>query len=171
MVARVAELAARSAAGEVPATDEITRTVQDCFNKIGENMRYSRGVKIAAATVGRYVHHNHKVGVVVGIEGPIEPQTLADICMHIAFADPLAVSAEEVPADIVEHERKLAAEQAAESGKPAQIVEKMVEGKIRKFLAANALLEQPFVRDDKKKVKDVLDKAKVTAFARFAIGR
>ena len=71
---------------------------------------------------------------------------------------------------MVERERKIAAEQALESGKPPQIVEKMVEGKVRKFLAESALLEQPYVKDEKQKVKEILGSAKIMAFARFAVG-
>ena len=171
MVQGVAALAAAGPDGPVEANDEITQAVQSCFETIRENMLYSRGVKISAPTVGHYVHHNGKVGVVVGVEGDIDEQTLSDLCMHIAFADPLAITADEVPADIVEREKRLAAEEAAESGKPAQIVEKIVAGKVNKFLAANALMEQPFVKEEKKKVKDVLGGARVTAFARFAVGR
>ena len=170
MVKQVASLAAGAADGPVEATDEISQAVQDCFNSIGENMRYSRGVKISAPVVGSYVHHNNKVGVVVGVEGEIAEQTLSDLCMHIAFTDPLAITAEDLPADAVEREKRLATEIAAESGKPAGVVEKIVTGKVNKFLAANALLEQPFVREEKKKVKDILGSATVTAFARFAIG-
>ena len=74
------------------------------------------------------------------------------------------------PADVLEKERNFARQQAIDSGKPAEIAEKIVEGKMRKFLAGNALLEQPFVRDDKKKVKDLLGGATIAAFARFAVG-
>ncbi len=170
MVQKIAELAGAAGDGPVEATDEINQAVQECFNTIGENMRYSRGVNISAATVGHYIHHNSKVGVLVGVEGEIAPETLSDLCMHIAFSDPLGLSVDDVPADVVEREKLLASEQAAESGKPPQVVEKIVTGKVSKFLAANALLEQPFVKDEKKKVKDVLGSAKVTAFARFVVG-
>jgi len=170
MVQQVAALAAGGPDGDVQATDEIDQAVQACFAKVRENMRYSRGVKLSAATVGRYIHHNGKVGVLVGVEGEIAPETLSDLCMHIAFTDPMAISTDEVPADVVEREQRLASEEAAETGKPPEIVEKIVQGKVRKFLAENALLEQPFVKDDKKKVKQVLGQAKVTGFARFAVG-
>jgi len=171
MVQEVAALAAQADEGEVPASEQINRRVQECFAKIGENMRYVRGVKISAPRIGHYVHHNGKVGVLVGVAGEISDELLNDLCMHIAFADPMAVSAEEIPAEIVERERRLAREQANESGKPPQVVEKIVEGKVRKFLASNALLEQPFVREEKKKVKQVLGQARVTTFARFAVGQ
>jgi len=171
MVQQVAGLAAACPAGPVEASDKITGAVQACFNKIGENMRYSRGIKISAPAVGRYVHHNSKVGVLVGVEGEIDAETLDGLCMHIAFTDPMAISIDDIPAEAVERERRLAAEQAAETGKPPQVVEKIVEGKVRKFLSDNALLDQPFVRDESKKVSEVLGAAKVTAFARFAIGQ
>lgn len=171
MVDGVASLAGAAPDGPVEATEEISQTVQACFNKIGENMRYSRGIKISAPTVGHYVHHNRKVGVVVGIEGEIDPETLSNLCMHIAFADPMGITVDEIPAEVVERERRIAAEQAAASGKPPQVVEKIIEGKVRKFLATHALLEQQFVKDEKKKVKDILGNAKVKAFGRFAIGK
>ncbi len=170
MVAKVADLAMAEPAGQVAATSQIKDAVQGALAKIGENMSFARGVKIAASRIGAYLHHNKKVGVLVGIEGEIADEVLADLCMHIAFSNPLAIDPSGVPAELVEKERKFAAEQAAESGKPANIVEKMVTGKVNKFLADNALIEQPFVKDDKKKVKDILGKAKVTAFARFAVG-
>ena len=171
MVVKVAELAAQAKPGPIEATPEITAAVQGCFNKIGENMKYGRGVKIQAPVIGKYIHHNRKVGVVVGLDRPLDPQILADLCMHIAFADPMAIAPDQIPPELVERERRIAQEQAAASGKPPQIVEKMVQGKVNKFLSENALLEQPFVRDDKKKVKDILGGAQVLAFARFAIGQ
>jgi elongation factor Ts len=83
----------------------------------------------------------------------------------------MALTPEEIPSDVVQREKRIATEQAAESGKPPAVQEKMIAGKVRKFLAENSLLEQPFVRDDKKKVRDVLGKARAVAFARFAVGQ
>jgi elongation factor Ts len=170
LVDKLADLAGEAAAGEVQATEAMTQAVQDTLAKIGENMSYARGVKIEAPRIGTYVHHNNKVGVIVGVEGEIADETLNDLCMHIAFADPMGIARDDIPADVIEREKRLAKEQAVESGKPPEIAEKIVLGKINKFLAANALLDQPFIRDDKKKVKAVLGGAKVTAFARFAVG-
>ena len=171
MVAEVAELAsAVGRDGPIEATEEIAAAVQACLAKTGENMSYARGVRISAPRVGTYLHHNNKVGVLVGVDGDLDDQTLADLCMHIAFSDPVGITVDDIPADVVEKEKKFAMEEAMESGKPAEIAEKMVTGKIRKFLAGKALLEQPFVRDDKKKVKDILGEVTVTAFARYAIG-
>lgn len=166
----VASLAGEMPAGVVEADDAINEAVQAAFAKIGENMSYARGIRIDAETIGTYLHHNRKVGVIVGLEGQVPPETLSDLCMHIAFADPVGIAVEDIPAEIVEKEKAFATQQAIESGKPSEIAEKMVAGKMRKFLAGKALLEQPFVRDDKKKVKDILAGAKVTAFARFSVG-
>lgn len=170
MVAGLSQAALAGPEGKIEQTLEIKDAVQATFAKIGENMGYARGVKIKASKIGTYLHHNRKVGVVVGVEGEISDQTLADLCMHIAFTNPVAINTSDVPADMVEKERKFATEQAAESGKPADIIAKMVTGKVNKFLAENALVEQMFVKDDKRKVKEVLGKATITAFARFAVG-
>ena len=171
-VAKVADLAAAAPAdGPIAPTPQMAAAVQEALTKIGENMSCGRVVKISAPRVAAYIHHNGKVGVLLGTDGPLDETTLADLCMHIAFADPLAITTDDVPANLVAKEREIAAAQAADSGKPANIVEKMVAGKVAKFLASSALLEQPFIRDDKKKVKAVLGAAKVTAFARFAVGQ
>jgi len=170
MVADVVSMADQAGPGCVEATDAINETVQAALAKIGENMSYARGIKIAAPRVGTYLHHNRKVGVIVGVDGDASDETLADLCMHIAFADPVGITVDDIPEDVVEKEKKFATQQAIDSGKPPEIAEKIVVGKMRKFLSERALLEQPFVRDDKKKVKDVLGGATVTAFARFAVG-
>ena len=170
MVASVAEMALASDVGPVEATDDIRAAVQGALAKINENMGYVRGVKIAAPTIGTYLHHNSKVGVLVGIDGEIDAETLSGLCMHIAFADPVGVTVDDVPPDVVEKERAFATQEAIDSGKPPEIAERMVEGKMRKFLAGKALLEQPYVREDKKQVKDILGAATVTTFARFAVG-
>lgn len=170
MVSDLAEQAFRAPDGVVPATEAMTRRLQDTLAKIGENMSYARGIKISAPRIGRYLHHNRKVGVLVGLDGKVSDEVLADLCMHIAFADPMGITPSDIPADLVAREREIARQQAIESGKPPEIAEKMVEGKIRKFLAEHSLMEQPFVKDDKKQVKDILGKVKVTAFARFAVG-
>ena len=171
--ALVAGAVAKALAGQdgpVEADDDTNAAIVNAVSKIGENMSYARGIRITAPRVGTYVHHNSKVGVVLGVDGEITDETLYDLCMHIAFSDPMGISRDDVPAELVEKETKFAREQAAESGKPPEIVEKMVTGKVNKFLAANALLDQPFVKDDKQKVKQVLGEAKITAFARYAVG-
>jgi elongation factor Ts len=109
------------------------------------------------------------VGVIVGVQGDIDEETLNGLCMHIAFADPLGITADDVPADLVAKEKQIALQQAIESGKNEEIAEKMVVGKLRKFIASKALLEQAYVRDDKKSVREFIGDATIKAFARFAI--
>ncbi|MFA6135562.1 MAG: translation elongation factor Ts [Phycisphaerae bacterium] len=172
MVRQVADMAISQADGQIEPTAAMKEAVQGALSKIGENMSVARAVRISAPkVVGTYIHHNGKVGVIVGLDKEVSDQILADLCMHIAFADPVGITTKDIPADLVEKERKFAIDQAVESGKPKEIAEKMVVGKINKFLAANALMEQPFVRDDKKQVKEILGGANVTAFARYAVGQ
>ena len=170
MVDKVADLAAANGEGELAATDEITRAVQECFEKIGENMSFGRAHTIKAARVGSYVHHNDKAGVIVGIDGDVDEETLRKLCHHIAFSDPMGITADDIPADLVEKEKSFAKQEAIDSGKPEEIAEKMVVGKVKKFLAANALMEQKFVHDEKMTVKEALGGANVTAFVRYSLG-
>lgn len=169
MAAKVAAMAMNASEGKIEPSAAIDEVVQAALAKIGENMKFVQGVKIAASNIGTYLHHNSKVGVMIGVEGKISKETLSDLCMHIAFANPMGITPEDIPAAVIEKERKFATEQAIESGKPADIAAKMVEGKMRKFLEERALVEQAFVRDDKKKVKDILGGATVKAFARYSI--
>jgi len=170
MVKAVADLAAQEPEGNVEPTPAIKEAIQSALSMIKENISFARGVKIVAPRTGAYVHHNGKVGVLVGVEGEASDQTLSDLCLHITFADPMGITVNDIPADLVEKEREIARAQAMESNKPANLVEKMILGKVNKFLSANALLEQPFARDDSRKVKDILGEAKVKAFARFCVG-
>jgi elongation factor Ts len=169
MAKEVSEMAVQSDEGDIPATDAINDRVQTTLAMIGENMSYSRGVKICADSIGTYAHHNGKVGVVVGVNGQLDEETLSGLCMHIAFADPIGITGDDVPADLVEKEKQIAMAQAVESGKNEEIAAKMVEGKMKKFIASKALIEQAYVRDDKKQVKEILGDATIKAFARFAI--
>jgi len=169
MARDVSQLASEADEGDIQATDEINQRVQKTLATIGENMSFSRGVKICADTIGTYVHHNGKVGVIAGVQGNIDEETLSGLCMHIAFSDPLGITGDDIPEELVAKEKQIAMQQAIESGKNEEIAEKMVVGKLRKFIASKALIEQPYVRDDKKQVKDILGDATIKAFARFAI--
>jgi len=140
--------------------------------KIGENMslrRFTR--KSAAGRLASYVHGN-RIGVLVDLTGGQD--TLGkDLAMHVAASKPMAVSQEQVPADVVAKERAIAVARAADSGKPANIVEKMVEGTVAKFLAEVTLLAQPFVKGDGRETVGQLVKAQgatVNDFALFVVG-
>jgi elongation factor Ts len=140
--------------------------------KIGENIAIRRFARIAAkGKLVTYVHGGARVGVLVDVVGGDEALA-KDLAMHIAFAKPLALAPADVPAELVERERKIAAAKAAESGKPANIVEKMVEGGVQKFLKEVALLGQPFVKNDKQTVDQLLkaSKASVGSFVFYVVG-
>jgi elongation factor Ts len=140
--------------------------------KIGENMsirRFTR--KSAAGRLASYVHGN-RIGVLVDLTGG--QATLGkDLAMHVAASKPMAVSPEQVPSDVVAKERAIAVARAADSGKPANIVEKMVEGAVAKFLSEVTLLAQPFVKGDGKETVGHLVKsqgATVNDFVLFVVG-
>ena len=149
---------------------------------IGENLvvrRYARFTTDGA--VGSYVHHNGKVAVLVDIaggSGDAVQQIARTVAEHVAAGVPTvpaAVNREEVPSDLVERERRIFTEQAAASGKPANIVEKMVGGRIEKYYKEVTLVDQPWVRDDSKTIADVVKEGgaglKIRRFARFQMGQ
>ena len=136
--------------------------------KIGENMSIRRFGRLSAqGKLATYIHGGAKIGVVVDVKGGDEALG-KDLAMHIAASKPVALSRAEVPAELVQRERDIAAAKAAESGKPANIVEKMVEGSVQKFLKEVTLLGQPFVKDDKQTIEQLL-KSKGAAVAGFVL--
>ncbi len=175
---QVADLALNKGhAGDVAVIPEITAAIDTVRISTGENCSYARGHKLEGETgttaYGSYVHHDGKTGVLVQATGSINNETLRQVCMHVAAAvpRPQGVSADDVPADVVEKERTFRINQAMESGKPKEIAEKMVEGGMRKFFEEVALLEQPFIMDPTKKIKEIVgDKAQVVAFLRWQVG-
>jgi elongation factor Ts len=140
--------------------------------KIGENVALRRFVRIEAkGKLASYVHGGAKIGVLVDVTGGDE--VLArDIAMHIAASKPVALSRADVPAALIQKERDIAAAKAAESGKPAAIVEKMVEGSVQKFLKEVTLLGQSFVKDDKQTIEQLLKSrnAGIGSFALCVVG-
>src|SRR5215467_11872444 len=152
------------------ATVEQTRTA--LVGKIGENMSIRRFARIEAkGRLAQYVHGGAKVGVLVDVVGGDEPLA-RDLAMHIAASKPKGLSREDVPGDLIEKERSIAAAKAAESGKPADIVAKMVEGAVQKFLKEVSLFNQPFVKNDKQSVEQMLKAANTTikGFTLFVVG-
>ena len=140
--------------------------------KIGENLSIRRFARfVAKGTLNNYIHGGAKVGVLVDVTGG--DATLAkDVAMHIAASKPVALSIADVPANLVEKERDIARQKAAESGKPAEIVAKMVEGSAAKFMKEVALLSQPFVKDDKLTIEALLKSkgAAINAFTLYVVG-
>ena len=140
--------------------------------KIGENMSLRRFKRFEAqGTLASYVHGGARIGVLVDVIGGDEALA-KDIAMHIAASKPVALSQADVPAQIVQKERDIALAKAAESGKPANIVEKMVEGAVAKYLKEVTLLGQPFVKNDKQTIEALLKsrQASVAAFTLYVVG-
>jgi elongation factor Ts len=143
----------------------------DLIAKVGENISVRRVGAIASADVLASYTHGARIGVLVALAGGDE--TLArDIAMHVAASGPMCIDESGVPAETLDNERRILSEQAQDSGKPADIVEKMVTGRIKKFLKEITLLGQPFVKDPDVSVGKLLDGAgaAVTGFVRFEVG-
>ncbi|MDR3481678.1 MAG: translation elongation factor Ts [Burkholderiaceae bacterium] len=141
------------------------------IGRIGENMSVRRFQRFE--TTGKLVSYLHgtRIGVVVDFTGA-DDQVGKDVAMHIAAMKPVSLSADQVPADLIEKERTVASLKAAESGKPAEIVSKMVEGSVQKFLKEVSLLNQTFVKNDKQTVEQMLKatNSAVKAFTMFVVG-
>jgi elongation factor Ts len=173
----LAEAVTRAAPADVGALSKLTldgETVesrrQALVQKIGENIAIRRFRRLEAASrLAIYLHHN-RIGVLVDYEGPEDVGK--DVAMHIAFAKPQYLRKGDVPAEVVERERQILAARAGESGKPAEIVAKMVEGGLNKFLAEITLLGQPFIKDDKQTIEKMLSarKAVLHGFAFLVVG-
>lgn len=177
--------AARIEATGRSVEEEITQAIA----VIGENMSLRRAayVRVGSGVVAGYLHNQlapglGKIGVLVGLESTADPTRLADLgkqlAMHVAAANPHAVSADKLDPQVIERERAIYADQARASGKPDNIVEKMVDGRMRKFYEEAVLLEQAFVVDPDQRVKQVVAAAakelgapiEITAFVRLALG-
>ena len=141
--------------------------------KLGENIVVRRitASEDSADSSGVYLHSNNKIGTIISLKGGTE-EVAKDIAMHAAATDPMAISPSDISQDVIEKEREIYKAQSEESGKPADIVEKMIEGKIRKFLSEVSLTEQDFVKDPSIKINDLLknNNASIIGFRRFEVG-
>jgi len=154
-------------------TMSVRDLLHDVLNKLRENIQIGRVERRTGGGVAAYVHHTGKIGVCVVTEQPTEnTELLNDVCMHIAALQPDALTREQIPAAVVEKEKEIAREQILASGKPENLVDKILTGKMGRWYSERVLLEQPFVKDDKQKVGKVLEaaKIKVTGFVRLQIG-
>jgi len=155
--------------------DNLSKVISEKIATIGENISFRRLSvleKSDAGVFGGYLHMGGKIGVLVALEGTSDEGLAKDIAMHAAAANPRFAVREEVSADEIEREREVLKNQALAEGKPANIVEKMVEGRLSKYFEEYCLVEQPFVKDPDKKVSALLKEAGATlkAFTRFQVG-
>lgn len=152
---------------------ELEQAREALVQKIGENIGVRRVSVVTAddGVVGAYVHGNNRIAVLVEL-GAGDQDLARDVAMHVAAVNPQVVKADDMPQEIVEKEKEIYTAQALESGKPPEIVEKMIGGRIKKFLAENSLVEQPFVKDPDMSVGKLVAAAgaSVASFARFEVG-
>ena len=189
----VSELRKRTGAGMMDCKRALEEADGD-MEKAAEILR-KKGIAKADKRAGRtasqgtvvsYIHHNGQVGVLVELNSETDfvartdafQQLARDIALHVASADPIGVSAADVPEELIARERRIAEEQVIAEGKPEAVRAKIVEGKVKKFIAERTLLEQPYVKDDKKTVGDLVKEVSATLgeavtvrrFARFQVG-
>ena len=181
------EFLSQQAAGTTGET--VADRVKQTSAKTGEMVAVKDAVKYApgaTGTVGLYLHHNQQVGVLIELASETEEaarsetvrELARELALHVASANPLAVLAEDIPAEVIQRERRIAEEQAAESGKPEAVRGKIVEGKVKKFIAEQVLVDQGWVKDDKKPIHSLMaDAAKtvgttvsVVRFVRLQVG-
>jgi len=164
-----ADVAALSALPLGDSTVEGVRTT--LIGRIGENMSIRRFVRFESADKLATYLHGTRIGVIVDFASANE-QVGKDVAMHIAAMKPVSLSVDQVPADLIEKERSVATLKAAESGKPADIATKMIEGSVQKFLKEVSLLNQTFVKNDKQTVEQMLkaEASAVKAFKMFVVG-
>ena len=164
-----------AALGELPySQDSFGPTLEEVrkglIGKIGENMSFRRFKRAAGgAKIANYLHGT-RIGVLVEFEG--DETAAKDVAMHVAAMKPVSLTSAEVPAELIEKERSVAAAKAAESGKPADIVTKMVEGSVQKYLKEVSLFNQTFVKNDKQTVEQMLKATgtTVSAFTLYVVG-
>ncbi len=189
----VSELRARTGAGMMDCKKAL-EDAQGDMDRAAELLRM-KGIAKAEKRGGRsasqgvvvsYIHHNGQVGVLLELNCETDfvartddfQELARELALHVASADPVGVGPEDIPADAIERERRIAEEQVAAEGKPEHIRPKIVEGKLKKFVAERTLLEQPFIKDDSKTVGQLVKEASgrlgeaiaVRRFARFKIG-
>jgi len=189
----ISELRRRTGAGMMDCKKALEEAAGD-MDRAAELLR-KKGIAKAERRAGRvaaqglvvsYIHHNAQVGVLLELNCETDFVARTDdfkelgreVALHIASADPVAVNPEDIPADLIERERRIAEDQVVSEGKPEAVRAKIVEGKLKKFVAERALLEQPYVKDEQKTVGQLIKEASgklgeavtVRRFARFKIG-
>lgn len=144
---------------------------QSLVQKIGENVSIRRAQIINGENIGGYTHGNNKIAVLISLSGG--NNTIAkDIAMHIAAVNPQVIKASDMSIEILEKEKSIYSAQAKDSGKPDEIIKKMVDGRVKKFLSENSLVEQPFVKDPDVKISQLLksESTDINSFFRYEVG-
>src|SRR5690606_3734744 len=150
---------------------ELEEQRQALVQKIGENIGVRRLMSVDGGTIGAYVHSNNRIAVLVQLKGG-NPELARDIAMHVAAVNPQVVNPSDMPADLVAKEEEIIRAQPDMAGKPENIIEKMMQGRINKFLKENSLTEQPFVKNPDQTVGQLAKEAgaEILGFSRFEVG-
>lgn len=169
--ADVAELLQFPLGGAPSSSETVDQARTRLIGKIGENLTIRRFVRIQTAHRLACYLHGGRIGVLVEYDGADE-SVARDVAMHIAAMKPIALSAQTVPAELIEKERNIAQQKAVESNKPTAIIEKMVEGSVQKYLREITLFDQPFVKNDKQTVEQMLHAARTSVknFVLYGVG-
>ncbi len=173
MATQIATASLSGPDGEVTMDDAQTKQLDDVRITTGENISMARGCKMSGGGFGHYIHHDSKLGVLLNYEGEMPDDVATGICQHVAahMPTPMAVDETGLPADLVAEKMAAAKAEAENSGKPAEIAEKIAQGKIRKFYEEVTLLGQKFVRDETKQIRDLLPEGTtLKAFVRYQVG-
>ncbi len=145
----------------------VKESIDELSGKIGEKIVLKQFAVLAGGTVAAYSHMGGKIGVLVSLDVAGKADLASDIAMQVAAANPLYIYPSEVPTENIDKEKEIEREVLVKEGKPAGVIDKILEGKVNKYLEGICLVRQEFIKDDKKKVEQVLDGATITAFKRF----
>ncbi len=165
-------LAATSGIGDITAkAQELeAQNIADLFVKFGEKMQLRRAIRFeSAGTVSAYIHGEGRIGIMIDAEGSSDAELLKNVCMHIAAFKPTYILPAEIPAEAVAKEREIASAQVV--GKPANIVGKIVDGKINKWYSEVCLMQQPWIHDDKTCLAKLVPGLKINKFIRWEVGQ
>ncbi len=156
--------------GEIKQEDRELAEVKEAVLRLGENVKVGNMALFEGENVGEYVHSNKKIGVLVSLKGGSQ-ELAKDVAMHAAATNPRVLSPEEISEDLVAKEKEIWADQLKSEGKPAEIVEKIMMGKEKKFREENALIKQMFVKNPEKSIEQMLGEASasITSFVRFNV--
>jgi len=154
---------------QLQSDDSMQTKKEQLIQKLGENIAIRRLTKIAGETVAGYTHLNSKISVLVAMASSTV-DICKDVAMHVAAFNPMVVDREQMDQNVIAKERQIFQAQAKESGKPANIIDKIVEGQVQKFLSENCLIDQSFVKDDKVKVKQFIGSGQILQFQRYSVG-
>lgn len=173
MVTELGTMSLSAGPGEISMSAPMTARLDVVRIKTGENISFGRGMRLDGGSFAKYVHHDWKLAVLLQFEGEMTEELATGICQHIAAAvpTPMAVDEHGLAADVVAAKREEAKKEAEASGKPAQIAEKMAEGKVRKFFEETTLLGQKYVKEEKKSIRELLPAGvAIKAFVRYRMG-